>query len=309
MAFLNDGTIHLGYSEHPWAFSESNDDVYSFRADPVRRKLKTFRNEAIDAAIQIGQAFDGLPIYVLYSGGIDSEVVVEAFRLAKVPCVPVCIKFDDGRNMHELQYAFDYLSKHGMMNAKIIDFNIKEWLKSAECLELAGNVQSIELGYTHLFKVALDHLGDGVTITGHEEPLVWAIDNPATSERSWVFHCHERHYSIHKFFLKYGRQGVPSFFQWSTELLNSFMHNDHWLGLFNNQYARTIWTTEQLKYGFFGKEFGLSPRRKYTSFERLVSEILDADKAWNDSLPVKWNRTTNIEIHDWYNRCGVKTIW
>ena len=311
MAFLNDGTIHLGYNDQPWTFTNSNSDVYTFKADPIRRKLGSFKDECIRAAKEIGEAYKDKPIYVLYSGGIDSEVVFHSFRLAGVPAIAVCIQFEDNLNIHELKYAFQYFERHKVppSQIKIIPFNERDWLQSAACKEIANNVQTVELGYTHLFQIALDHLSDGVVITGHEEPLVWAEDDPETGKRKWSFYCHERHYSIHKFFMKYERPGVPSFFQWSTELLNSFMHNDYWIALFNNQYAPGIWITEQLKYGFFGNQFNLAHRKKYTSFERLVAEILDADNAWGESLPIKWTRSQSVEIFEWFDRCNVRTIW
>lgn len=307
MAYLNDGTIRLGYNGVPWQFSETNADVYTFEADPIRRKLRSFGWEAINAAKEIRAAYGDLPIYVLYSGGIDSEAVVHAFFKAGIPITAVCIKFPDSLNEHELGYAFDYFKKYNypLSQVKLIDFDIRAWLRSNEATDLARDTQTPELGYTHLFKVALDHLSDGVVITGHEEPLVQRVDSAAGSK--WVFHCHERHYSIHKFFIKYGRPGVPSFFQWSTEFLNSFMHNDHWLALFNNLYSPMIWNTEHLKYGFLGKELGLTARKKYTSFERLIPEIVASNNAWKDQLPVKWSRSCDVEINAWYQRCGVRT--
>lgn len=307
MAYLNDGTVRLGYNGTPWQFSESNSDIYTFEADPIRRKLRSFGWEAINAAKEIRAAYGDLPIYVLYSGGIDSEAVVHAFLKAGVPITAVCIKFPDNLNEHELKYAFEYFKRQSYPadQVKLIDFDIRDWLKSRESIDLARDAQTPELGYTHLFKVALDHLGDGVVITGHEEPYVHRVDGPTGSK--WMFHCHERHYSIHKFFMKYGRHSVPSFFQWSTEFLNSFIHNDHWLALFNNLYSPIIWNTEHLKYGFLGKELGLAPRKKYTSFEQLIPEIVASNNAWRDELPVKWTRSCDFEINEWYQRCGVRT--
>lgn len=311
MIQVNDGSIRLGYNGVAWAFSHSNSDVYTFEADKIKRKLMPFKGECIQAAKEISLAFPGKPIYVLYSGGIDSEAVLHSFVEAGLPVTAVCIKFENGYNEHELKYAHQYLQNlpaENQVTVKIIDFKIKEWLTSRECLDLAGTAQTVELGYTHLFKVALEHLQDGVTITGHEEPLVHRHDAGELGRR-WMFHCHERHYSIHKFFIANGQDSVPSFFQWSSELLNSFMHNQHWLALFNNLYPPNIWNTEQLKYGFLGSSMGLKPRKKYTSFERIVTEILDADDSWGAGLPVVWGRSVDVEIHKWYKDHDVRTYF
>lgn len=308
MASLNNGSIRLGYNGTPWTFSNSNDDVYMFEADPIKRKLNSFKNECFTAAKEINQTFEGRPIYVLFSGGIDSEAVLNSFVRTNIPAIAVCIKFENDYNQHELTYAEEYFKKVNFDPAriKVIDFNIKDWLRSNECKNIAQEAQTVELGYTHLFKVALDQLGDGVVITGHEEPYVHRVDSEAGSR--WVFHNHERHYSIHKFFLKFGRLGVPSFFQWSSELLNSFMYNDHWVTLFNNMYSPVIWGTEQLKYGFLGKSMDLKPRIKYNSFEKVIPEVLAADNEWKSSLPVTWSRSKDYEIFEWYRMCGVRSV-
>jgi hypothetical protein len=310
MAFLNDGSIHLGYNDAPWTFSYDVNDVYTFTADPVRRRVGRLRAEAKIAAQEIAAAYDGYPIYVLYSGGIDSEAILCAFLDAAIPITAVCVRFEDDLNQHDLEYAYKYFDQTKFLEKnnqiKIVDVNIRDWLKSSSCLEIAREVQTIELGYTHLFKTILEDLQDGVSIIGQDEPLVFREDQPSGSE--WIFNSHERHYSLHKFFLRYQQRGIPSFFQWSVELHNSFMHNDVWIALINNMYNPSIWSTDFVKYTMYYREMGLLSRKKYTGFERLLSEILITNKKWKDTLPFKWQRSRNINVFKWFRNCEMRSI-
>ena len=308
MGSLNDGTVHLGYNNQRLNFSFDASDVYTVSADPIRRKLGSFRDEMVRAAREITSSIGAKRIYVMYSGGIDSEAVVEAFRLANLPATAVCVRYSDDLNGHDMKHAQEYFDRTGYRDYRFIDFDVRKWLASSECRDFSREIQMIEQGYTSHLKVALDELGDGVTIYCHEEPTVWRLDDANTGARRWVFHSHERHYSVYKFFMKYGLTGVPSFFQWSTELLNSFMINPYWVALFNGLYNPTVWNSEQLKYGFYASTLDLKARKKYTGYEKLISTILSANRDLKSDPQVIWNRYCDVDIFDWYERCKVKTI-
>lgn len=301
---INDGTIQLGYNGVPWTFTTKPEDRYTFDASPCRRPILPYREESIEAAKQIAKQFSGTKIYVLYSGGLDSESVLQSFKLANIQVTPVCIKFEDNLNRHDLDYAFKYLRENGFDNVKLIEMNIRDWLKSSECRQISKECQSPELGYTHVFKTILEDLKDGIPIIAQDQPLVWRVDKPEKSE--WIFHANERHYSIHKFFIKYGMHGIPSFFQWSIELHNSYMYNQQWMAMFNNMYAPMFWTTSQLKTEFYYNQLKLAPRKKFTGFEQILPEILDLNWDWMATLPTVWKRGCDWNVFEWFKHTNTR---
>lgn len=301
---LNDGSVTLGYNDAPWTFSYRAEDVYTVDALPIRRPLMSLREELTLAAKQVAHKAQGRPIYVMFSGGADSEVILEAFRLADIAVTAVINEWEDGLNEHDTRAAKRYLDRVKLHQAKCFPINIRNWLASNEAREYAKAAQTIELGYTHLFKTMHENLRDGICITGFEEPLVWRVDHDDGSS-TWEYHSHERHYSMYKFFYAFGQDAVPSFYQWSTELLNAYIYNDHWLGLFNNQYNRSVWHAEMLKPGYMYKELGIIPRKKLTGYENVIAEIIEENDEWTSSLPLKWARSRNEEIFSWFKRMGV----
>lgn len=294
---FNNGSVRIGYNGVPWSFSDDPNDVFMHICEPTTREVGSFRQEAVIAAREISWTFPDTPLYAMFSGGVDSEAMMEAFRLAKVPVTAVLIEFTDGSNAHDLEYAYHYLKRELFSDrVMVLPFDIQEWLKSDACLEMGRATQTTELIYTPLFEVSQRYLRDGIMMTAHEEPSLWRQDEGGTR---WVFNRHERHYSLHKYFIQAGLSGIPSFFQWSTELMASFMFNKHYVAAYNGLYNSAIWYAEQIKYGFYFDEFGLRQRPKYTGFEKLTSEIVRANERWLASLPFLWNRELETEVWEW----------
>ncbi len=304
---INDGTVLVGYNDVPSVKSFDSRDVFTYTAKPIRRPLMTLAEEYLRAATQIASVArqERKNVAVLYSGGIDSEAVLEAFN--RIPDVPgltaVMIRFEDDLNLHELKAAEDYLFRRPRIARKYIDIKIRDWLRSFECRDYAAQAQTPELGYTHLFKVIKEDLKKSLVVLGFDEPMVWADDSQG--KRRWIFHRHERHYSMRKFMVAEKIIGVPHFTHWSTELMNAYLVNDFFAALYANVYNPAIWQSELLKYGLWWSQFGLAERVKFHSFEKLANEILDADEKWKAEQPVQWTRSCNTEIFEWLRSCKV----
>ena len=99
---FNNGSLKIGYNDVPWTFRTGEHDRYMSFTSPTTRPIGSFREEAIIAVKEIRAAYAGKTLYVLYSGGIDSEAMLEAFRLAGIKITVVMIEFEDGLNSHDM---------------------------------------------------------------------------------------------------------------------------------------------------------------------------------------------------------------
>jgi hypothetical protein len=293
---FNNGSVKIGYNGIPWSFSFSPTDTFMHTCAPTTRPVKSFREEAIIASSEIRSTFQDEQLYVLYSGGIDSEAILEAFRIARVDVTVVIIEFTDGSNAHDIAHARDYLKRTEYTGRlKIIPFDVKRWFASDEACSYARELQSNNVLFTPLLKAIQDNLYDGIAIVGHEEPTIHRNDTMG----KWVWNRDELHYSLHKLFIRDGKHGIPSFFQWSTELLAAFVFNKHYNAAYSGLHNPTIERVERLKYSFYFEEFGLPQRLKYTGFEFLVSDILQLEDRYFSTLPFKWDRTLDIGVDEW----------
>lgn len=296
---LNNGAVQVGYNGVPWTFSKSPDDAFFQTVAPVTRKPERFRAESIRAAQEIGEKFQGQPIFVFYSGGIDSEAVVESFRLAGVEFTVVVVVYEDGLNDHDVKNALKYLQAREMTNYLTLNFNILDWIKSEAALDFAYSLQTSEIGFTGLLDLMRCFLPkDACIVMGFDEPYIWRTD----SSNTWKYIRNERHYSLHKFFMLEGRSSVPSFFHWSAELLASFMLEPASLVLTNGLYNPTIHDWEQIKYSFYWNSHKLLQRKKYTGYEKIITQVTEANRSLVD---LGWNRKVETEVNEFLTSIGV----
>src|SRR5450830_795133 len=94
---FNDGSFELGYNGVPWQLRTHQEDVFYHLAKPLRRPLESFRKEVINAASEIRESRPG-NIYIPYSGGVDSEGICEAFRLAGIAFTPLIVVYENDLN-------------------------------------------------------------------------------------------------------------------------------------------------------------------------------------------------------------------
>jgi hypothetical protein len=74
------------------------------------------------------------PVYLLLSGGMDSEVMVESFLRADVPFTPITFKFKHGLNSHEMQHVQRF-SRHHKLKTVYYELDILPFMQSDEAAQ------------------------------------------------------------------------------------------------------------------------------------------------------------------------------
>jgi hypothetical protein len=94
-----------------------------------------------------------------------------------------------------------------------------------------------------------------------------------------------------------GINGVPSFYQWSTELVHSMLCDPFFESLANGLYADRIWGSSLLKHRVYERHLGLRPRVKFTGFEASGSMLSMHNHAWRASgeAALCMNQSSDIE--------------
>jgi len=299
------GSMHFGYNGIDWSINASKTDKYFVRADPTTRSISSFSTESKQAALEIQDVFQGELLYVFYSGGVDGEAVLDAFYRAKVPVVAVVLNYH-GLNSHEVQYVRSFVKpRSDLITLREVDFNLTSWLQSRESKEVAIQAQTTQLGHTPIFKTALDLCRDGVCITGADQPQMARIDLPGGPK--FIIEFEEKRYCYAKFFQRSQLHAVPVFYQWSVELMCSYMLMSGHVGFYNNLFHPSISQNDHFKYGYYKRDLNLAPRKKYTGFERVAGILQDENRAYRETLPYLWDQMVEIEVFDWFKSCGVST--
>lgn len=261
------------------------------------RPVGTVFDESVNTAKLIYETH-GAPT-IQYSGGLDSELVVSAFRHAKVPFKCFIMRYDSGINSHDVDNAVEYCEQH-RLKYDVYDLEIRKFLMSDEATQYAYDAQTKQIAFTAFYK-GMKAI-DGFVLHGGGEPVIerqGSIEDEVNRlyKHRWVAWEHERYYSNLKFMMMHDIEGVPCFYQYNPEM---------WLSIFKCKYVQRmvrnflhpgVTKSEDIKQA---TNEGHSPkvRIKYTGFERILDEIWDHCNLININADVYCNDDWTMPYSD-----------
>ena len=93
MSFVNyRNTFVWGYNDIPFSFRKKDSDKFFVRYGRLTREPLPWREECIATAKLIYDEANGEIPTIYFSGGMDSQIVAESFRLSGVPFKIVIIR-------------------------------------------------------------------------------------------------------------------------------------------------------------------------------------------------------------------------
>lgn len=266
-----------GYNQTPWARRERLYD--RFFATYGKTSLEdhlSLRDACIDAAkkICIQAKAAGKKPMVFYSGGLDSEVVIAAFLQSGEDFSVAHLKYLPELNYHDSEWVYRFCRLHNL--------DVKEYTVDPEQYFIRPEVfeQAIKDNIKHFEMVLVNHLMDLTKdeyypILGNGEPYLFKVDNSQNSKwvfreleymMSWYFHASNN--NIHS---------CPGFFQYTPEVMLSFLLDPVMIRLANNRIPGKI-TSRTSKFSIYNNafpEYEFQPRRKYTGYEYIPRNILN----------------------------------
>ncbi|MAV89811.1 MAG: hypothetical protein CL676_00205 [Bdellovibrionaceae bacterium] len=210
------------------------------------------------------------------SGGIDSEIVALSFLAAKIKFKAVSIRFNDGLNRHDIQFAVDFTRKHKISH-EIFDLNIVDFFASDEFLRLAHNSQCVTPQFPSLMKVMkIASLSNGYPVIGSGDCYLKKENN------DWVLYEREKVASIYKFLIANRIQGCAGFFQYTPEIILAYLRDPIVEKLLQNQIPYKP-SNYDLKSEIYSNYFEFESRPKFTGYEYLQN----LDQKYRSTLKAK----------------------
>lgn len=278
--------FQFGYERNgqffPFEDRQNKDDLWSVYYGRSRRMPLSFRAECSETARIIQQNTE-LPITVLFSGGVDSEVVVRAFQQAGIHFTAGILRFHNDLNLHDYIWAV-LVCEELRIPYKIYELDLLkfwenesyEYAKATSCVTpqllstmwLVDQVEGyavIGSGEHYLRKRAADFSFDHPYGIKTREPGLY----PRTT---WDLIEKEKIAAWYRHFIVRGRDGCPGFFQYTPELMLSWLVDPMGLDLTNDRIDGR-WDSMGTKLKFYQQHYNLKERTKYSGFEK----VLDAD--------------------------------
>lgn len=281
--YTKDNHFKFGYNDKPW-FEERTNQKQKFVMNVGQAGSNdNWRQSTILAAEQIACSTD-LPIHILYSGGIDSEVAVLAFLETNESFSVDIMKFEHGLNDHDIRYAVEFCEQHDVpykihgldiltfFEGKMYDYAALTHCVSPQLCATMWLVDQIE----------------GFPIIGQGEPVLVRENN------IWYFRESEKINSWYRFYMKRNREGVPGFHQYTPEQILSFLLDPTFLLKMDKNSGKT--SNKSTKLEIYQKYFPLKAREKYTGFEMIMEQdkihrkkLLELYSDWDDCCLIPYD--------------------
>jgi hypothetical protein len=275
--------FRFGYDgHHAYHGRTSPEQKFSFEYGRSSQRLTSWREANRLAAKSIRKNFDG-PLWILFSGGTDSECVARAFWEADVPFRLATLRMEDGLNAHDLEHAFAFAQEisHPL---ELFDLNMREFWQSDLLYRYADPIQCVSpILVAHLW---LADQVDGIPIIGQGEcylkkdiPADYVPGESPYLPSPWRLIESERLCSLYRHFILNNRPAVPGFFQYLPEQIFTFLNDNPILSdLVQNKTIGKLGTRtskNQMVRHFYPE---INERQKFTGFEN-ISELHDKLRA------------------------------
>ena len=232
---------------------------------PVTRSVKTYYEETKLSAEKIWEARLG-PLYLMYSGGVDSEYILNVFLQLGMPIRPVIIKLNN-YNDHDIKYAIDFC-KSKNVDPLMINFDFDNFVTSGVILEVAEQAECSHWTLPSTFKVAAEL--EGTVLLGSHGPPHLILNQGLAN--TWYVIEDEILHSVLKWFSKKNIYGSPFFPVHSAEQYLAWLLEPTTVDLVNFKFPGKVGntSTKGLIYNN-NPDFKLEARPKFTGFENIVS--------------------------------------
>lgn len=265
--------FQFGYNNVAFTFRSSVDDIWFAKYGKCESAPLNFRDECLRTAKTIRNN-TSLPIVVLFSGGVDSEVALRSFVEAGIEVSVAILRFKNDLNLHDIQWAMLTCNQLNVPY-KIYDLDLLNfWKSEADAFANATYCVSPQLLTTMWLVDQIQGypiLGSGECLLVKERPADYVPGVSPYLRSDWCLWEKEKIASWYRHFMVRQREGCPGFFQYTPELILSYIQDPFVQDLVNDRIQGKL-STESSKLKIYQQHFSLLDRPKYTGFEHVQPE-------------------------------------
>ena len=228
------------------------------------KKVGSFKEELLNAAKSTMDHVSG-NIVILFSGGVDSEIMLRAFLdIGVIPKV-VIIRFENDYNIYDVSYAVTICSMLGVPYS-IIDFNLQNFYENdAERIsELAQIDRPGALPYCKILEMI-----DGFPVMGNGDLTPWRTNDNYSTKGTWMNRCWEFDIGWSKFLRQIDKPGIAEWLKWTPGLVISYLNTKWFNKLINDEYYGKLGPSSTKILGYREAYPDLIDRKKQTGFENI----------------------------------------
>lgn len=253
----------MGFLKNNYLRTSGSGETFRFEIDSPVDKHANFHTTSLSVAEEVYQNKQG-KLYLMYSGGVDSEYVLNLFLSLGIDITPVIIKLTPYYNEHDVKYAFEFCESKNLKPI-IIDLDFDQFVKSGLIVDIANEFQigAYQLPSTFHCVSQLD----GTVVMGSHGPPHMTLDQ---TTNTWMVDEIEPLHTVLKYFEKNKIHGCPYLLVHTPEQYLSFLQHPVMQDLANHKYIGKLGnnSTKGIVYNEVSG-YELTRRPKYTGYENV----------------------------------------
>jgi hypothetical protein len=227
--------------------------------------------------------YPGIKPSILFSGGLDSELVLRSYMAIGITPNVYIFRYENDYNIYDVSYAVTICS---LLNIgyKIIDFNLDQFYENeAEKYSVMSQIDRPRaLPYCKFLELV-----DGLPILASSDLSITRLNESYSEKGNWVVRCWEHDIGWSKFIREINKPAVAEWFKWTPGLVKSFLDLKWCKSLVNDEIYGKLGTNSSKIIGYRESYPGLINREKKTGFEKvdhLVDEFENYLRSKNNGL-------------------------
>ena len=266
---------------------------------PVNTIIQSFKQELLNNARSTIEHFDGKKFSLLFSGGMDSELLLRSYLELNHSFDVNIFRYENNYNIYDVSHAVVVCESLGVPY-KIIDFNLEKYYESdaEEIIELAQIDRPRALPQLKF----IDYV-DYIPIIGASDCRWYREHNDYAIRSPWCIQCFEHDIGYSKYIRETNRPAVTEWFKWTPGIVLSYTQLNWFKKLVTDQYYGKLGTTST-KYYWYNEVYpDLLNRVKKTGFEyvdHLVFEFEShLEKKYNGLI---YRQTCQRSMQDFFQQ-------
>lgn len=183
----------------------------------IDRPVKSYYEELLQNARDLTDLLGG-PFDLLFSGGIDSEVILRVYLELKIPLNVYTFKYKDDLNRIEFQQSLKTCEKLGV-KPKIIDFDLQKYFEN-DAYDIWSKCYAFNTGWLPHMKMT-EYL-DNIPIIGSGEPYWRRTSRDLSTKYPWVFELDEKPHHWAVYHKTIGRTAITDWYEYSPEIIVAY---------------------------------------------------------------------------------------
>lgn len=207
--------LEWSYDGVPLACPSTESSKFNLKLHPVKNsKIKSYYDELLNNASKIKDSFHE-PLNLLFSGGINSQIILRSYIDLKIPINAYILKFNNDINLDDVTTATSICQSLNIKH-RVLNFNLKSFFEN-DAESIYDQCFSHDPMKLILLK-STENIG-GVSIFGTGE-FYFILDNGI-----WQLKLTEENFKISSALKKIDRPIVANWFYYSPELILSYMNH------------------------------------------------------------------------------------